>query len=151
MQLDFHIYEKMEIEQAQHRPMITWLTKIAKERMDKGRLVLFENPISSSALKQTDLTQLSGYDDGLLDESFYWTAGDQCMLGQRDWETGTPFKAPTCWGTNGAKLRSLVAISCDGNHDHQEVRGSNCYGPRSEQKAIWPEEMCKTIITVLLL
>ena len=126
----------MEFEQAQHKPMIKWLTKIAKEIIDKGRLVLFENPISSSALKQTTLTQLSGYDDGLLDESFYWTAGDQCMLGQRDWESGIPYKAATCWGTNGAKLRTFVAIPCDGSHDHQEVRGSNSYGSRSEQKAI---------------
>ena len=51
----------------------------------------------------------------------------------------------TQYGTNGNLLRYAVSQTC-GATEHQQVIGSNKYGPRSIQKATWPKEMCKNVL-----
>ena len=39
---------------------------------------------------------------------------------------------------------------CSGDHEHQQVWGSNKFGPRSIQKATWPEPMCAEILRAIV-
>eukprot|EP00972_Heterocapsa_arctica_P090349 13327503-Heterocapsa_arctica.AAC.1 len=48
-------------------------------------------------------------------------------------------------------VKQELRLLCDNEHEHQTVMGSNAYGPRSIQKATWPEVMCKQIIKAILM
>ena len=45
-----HIGVRVEAEQREHKPMLEWIVKISKPGVEKGRLVLLENGLTSSAL-----------------------------------------------------------------------------------------------------
>ena len=61
-----------------------------------------------------------------------------------------PFRARTCWGTNADAIKAKLGTTCSGGHEHQQVMGSNAYGPRSVQKATRPEPMCKIILKTIV-
>ena len=73
-----------ELTQKEHIPMLKWIAKIARRRVEKGRLVLLENGQTSRAYKLEPLADLEGMPDGLMDTQFDYVVGDQCLLGQHD-------------------------------------------------------------------
>ena len=115
--------------------------------------MLLENGQTGRAYKLQPLADLQDTPDGLMDTQFDYVVGDQCLLGQHDRETGDLFRARTLWGTNGEHLKHDLGQLCDGTRHgtyHQQVMGSNSFGLRSVQKAIWPEGMCKKILKSIL-
>ena len=145
-----HVEERVLQEQEEHRPMLSWVGRISKRRIEMGRVVLLENGQTSRALKLEELASLEGTPDGLVDTEFEWVVGDQCLMGQADRESGMPFRARTCWGTNADAVKTKLGKLCSGEHEHQQVMGSNAHGPRSVQKATWPEPMCKIILKTII-
>ena len=128
--------------------MLQWIARRAADRVKKGRIALIENPAKSRALKLDFLNDLDGLEDGMLAEAlFEYVIGDQCMLGQYARESGELMQGRTKWGTNSERLKSTLATQCDKSHGHQQIMGSNKFGARSAQKAEWPIEMCRHILT----
>ena len=85
-----------------------------------------------------------------MDAFFEYVIGDQCLLGQHDRESGMPMRGRTKWGTNAFHLKQMLSAVCEGGHEHQQIMGSNCFGPRSQQKAEWPLEMCRHILRAII-
>ena len=59
------------------------------------------------------------------------------------------FRGPKKWGANSARLEQTYSETCSKDHPHQQVMGSNSYGTRSIQKAVWPEDMCAKILRAI--
>ena len=121
-------------EQGRHKPILKWVADVARKRIKEGRIVLVENGQSSRAMTLPDLERLDGFPDEIYDEEFEYVIGDQCTLGQKDWESGTPIRGRTEWGTNSRCLKLVFGNRCLGNHEHQHVVGHNVFGNRSAQK-----------------
>ena len=102
-----------------------------RDRVQKGRVALLENPNSSRAYLLRCFEDIEFLEDGIMSGSFFeYVSGDQCMLGQCDRETKVPFKARTRWGCNADRIKDVISAQCDTSHDHQQVLGANIYGPR---------------------
>ena len=128
------------------------MARTARDRVRKGRIALLENPHTSRAYHLDFLEDLDGVEDGLVYDTFFeYVVGDQCMLGQHDCESGEPFRGRTKWGTNSSRLKWTVGQYCDEQHSHQQVMGSNKYGPRSIQKSEWPVPMCRRLLRAIVL
>ena len=142
--------ERMLIARDEHLPMLKWMAQKARERTRRGRVALLENPSTSRAYALDFLEELEGTEDGLMDAFFEYVIGDQCLLGQHDRESGMPMRGRTKWGTNAFHLKQMLSAVCEGGHEHQQIMGSNCFGPRSQQKAEWPLEMCRHILRAII-
>ena len=106
-----HIREKMLQTREEHMPMLRWIASRAKARVKRGRIALLENPATSRAYRLDFLEDLDGLDDGeIADAIFEYVVGDQCMLGQRDRESGKPFRGRTKWGTNSRTTQADTVI-----------------------------------------
>ena len=67
-----------------------------------------------------------------------------------DWETNMPMQAATAWGTNSTTIKQVLAHLCSApDEEHQPIQGSNEYGKRSIQKAVWTQETCDRILLAL--
>ena len=126
--------------------MLEWICETAKQRIVRGRVVLLENGSTSRAFNLDCFESLVGLPDGLTTDEFEYMKGDQCMLGQHDWESGEPMRGRTLWGTNAEFIKEEVGALCSGDHAHQQIMGSNAFGLRSVQRATWNEEMCAKIL-----
>ena len=73
------------------------------------------------------------------------------MQGQKDWETRRPIQGTTAWGTNSSCLALALSLRCDGSHlPHQPEIGTNRYGQRSKQKAVWAKKLRTTIFNATI-
>ena len=79
--------------------MLKWVAETAGKRIVRGRIVLLENGCKSEALRLPCFQKVIDMTDSVGSETFQWTRGDQCMLGQKDVDSGLPFHASTVWGT----------------------------------------------------
>ena len=113
------VEERVLQQQEEHKPMLEWMCVQAKQRIAKGRIVLIENGQTSHALRLRPLADMDGTPDGLMDSEFEYVVGDQCQLGQRDRESGLPFRARTAWGTNAHRLKESLGVLCDNSHEHK--------------------------------
>ena len=100
-------------------PRLRWVADTAATCIGRGRIVLLENGWKSEALTLPCFQKFIDTPDAVTNGTFQWTRGDQCMLGQKDTETGFTFNASTAWGTNSMRVRDASSIECDGSHDHQ--------------------------------
>ena len=141
-----HVREHYEDLRERSLPMLGWIAETAEKRASKGRLVLLENGWFCDSLNTTPFERLYEIKDSTTGEQFEFVRGDQCMLGKCDWESGMPIMAPTAWGTTSECLKDRLGQRCDGSHEHQILEGSNCYGRRSTQKAVWDHSVCVEII-----
>ena len=91
--------ESVDAARAEHSPMLKWMVNLAKGRIGKGRIVLLDNGWTSEALNLPEIRSLEECTDGLTGEPFEIVRGDQCMLGQHDWESKMPVRARTAWGS----------------------------------------------------
>ena len=72
--------------------MLKWVAERVKDRVDKGRIALLENGLTSQALDLSYFQNLEGLEDGIVPgASFEFISGDQCMVGQHDRENGLPY------------------------------------------------------------
>ena len=146
-----HIAARVQQEQKEHTPMLKWVADVAAGRVQKGRIALLENGLTSSALDLSYFQRLEGLEDGIVPgATFEFVSGDQCMVGQHDRQSGLPYRGATAWGTNSDRLKDALGMQCDGTHPHQAIRGTNIFGDRSKQKAEWPKEMCQVILKAVL-
>ena len=71
------VREHVDHMREEHLPMLRWVARKARERVQLGRLALIENPATSRALKLDFLEALDGLEDGLLAEVlFEYIIGD---------------------------------------------------------------------------
>jgi len=90
--------------------MLRWMSKKVRERLNEGRVVILENPLTSRVYKLKDLEDLFGVCDSFDGEEFEMVRGDQCMFGQKDKESDLPYQAPTGWATNSKWVKDALGI-----------------------------------------
>ena len=112
--------------------------------------MLLERGLKSEAVRLPCFQKLIDIPDAVTNDTFQWTRGDQCMLGQKDVDSGLSFHASTAWGTTSTRIRSALSIGCDDTHEHQRIEGSNNQGLRSAQKAEWPAPACREVFKAMI-
>ena len=72
------------------------------------------------------------------------------MLGYFDTESGRPNLKPMGFITDMvAAVNILSQYRCTGDHEHQTLEGSNKFGRRTLQAAVWPTELDYLILSVI--
>ena len=128
--------EALGRERALWHPVLMWVKKIVRKQRSLGGYSLLENPWPSVAWQIVgDLQE----DPKLHDEDadFYIHRIDLCQYGLRDQESLVAHWKPTGIGTDSREIGAVLNRTCPGDHVHQVLEGSNCYGRRTRQAAKW--------------
>ena len=105
-----------------------------------GLSFLFEHPRTARSWLEKPVQQLLRHPDIEL------VHGDQCMLGLKSKATGIAIKKPTGFLGNNKTILEALKIKCSGDHQHEQLVGSNQHGPRSAQAQEYPNSMVNTIL-----
>ena len=125
---------------AEARVLLEFSAAVARHRLERGRLVILENPWSSDAWEQPEL------EDVLLDPTVEFVRGDFCQWNKRDRESGKLLLKPTGFVVTKGALSKRLERRCTGDHDHERIQGSNKFGPRSVQAGVYPKALCEDIV-----
>ena len=130
------------------RPVIKWIVKIIRQRLQRGRQVVFEQPWPSQMWNLLCVQMLlqDAPTDAVSGEHLEAVRCDQCMFGLADEQNYMPHKKPTGIMTASAGVKQCLNITCDGSHQHQRLEGSS----RTHKAQHWPLDFCKAILTGLL-
>ena len=72
------------------------------------------------------------------------------MLGYHNAESGLPNLKPMGFITDMVAAVGIFSqCRCTGDHDHQTLEGSNKFGRRSLQAAVWPAELDYFILLII--
>ena len=89
------IAKRVDEERSERVPMLKWAANHARSRTSTGRITLLEDRWRSAALNLERCLSLIDLPHGVTDDTFPWTRGDQCMLGQSGADSGEPIQAST--------------------------------------------------------
>ena len=130
------------------RPVIKWIVKIIRQRLQRGRQVVFEQPWPSQMWNLLCVQMLlqDAPTDAVSGEHLEAVRCDQCMFGLADEQNYMPHKKPTGIMTASAGVKQCLNITCDGSHQHHRLEGSS----RTHKAQHWPLDFCKAILTGLL-
>ena len=100
------------------RPVIKWIVKIIRQRLQRGRQVVFEQPWPSQMWNLLCVQMLlqDAPTDAVSGEHLEAVRCDQCMFGLADEQNYMPHKKPTGIMTASAGVKQCLNITCDGSH-----------------------------------
>ena len=124
----------------EQRVLLEFVRAVAKHRLERGRLVLLENPWSSDGWEQKELEEVLTHPD------MEFVRVDQCEFGLMDAESGLRHLKPTGLAGNGGVMMRRLSRRCSGQHPHERLEGSNAFGSRTRQAGQWPEELCRAVL-----
>jgi hypothetical protein len=130
------------------RPVVQWMVQLIRKRLAKGRQIIFEQPWPSKMWDLLSMQRLlhDAPCDAATGEHLEAVRCDQCMFGLKDVVNKLPHKKPTGIMTASAGVKEFIGIQCSGDHQHQQLEGSN----RTHRAQEWPMEFCKAMISGLL-
>jgi len=130
------------------RPVVQWMTQLIRKRLARGRQVIFEQPWPSKMWDLLSMQRLvqDAPCDAATGEHLEAVRCDQCMFGLKDAVNHVPHKKPTGITTASAGVKEFIGVRCSGDHQHQQLEGSN----RTHRAQQWPMDFCKAMITGLL-
>ena len=125
-------------------PVVKWLTKVIRDRLERGREVLMENPYEGLMwnLKCVDDLMSESPYNKLTGEYLELMKIDQCQYGLKDFHTGLPHRKSTGLLTASSWMKLRLQRRCQRDHQHVPIEGSNL-SKASEQ---WPPELCEQIL-----
>lgn len=124
---DPNFAEKLAFQRKSWYPVIQWLTGLVKQRLSKGREVLFEQPWPSAMWKlkcMEDLMSLE-LENAITGEPLERIRLDQCMYGLQDRDSGLPHKKPTGLLLSSSRMKLRLSDLCDGRHEHEPLEGGS--------------------------
>ena len=121
-----------------------WIVKIIRQRVARGRQVLFEQPWPSKMWQTLAFQRLLAdqIEDGMTGEPLTANYIDQCEFGLKDEQTGLPHKKPTGIMTASQGVKHYLNRECSGDHQHQPLEGGN----RTKKAQCWPHELCRALL-----
>jgi hypothetical protein len=122
------------------RGHLEFVREVCKQRLQRDRLVLLENPWGSDAWEETVLEEI------LLDPSLDFVRTDQCQWGLADKESGQLYQKATGFVVAIGPMARRLLQRCNGAHTHEQIAGSNAVGRRSTRAGAWMKDMCVDII-----
>ena len=138
------VKERITAERESWHPFLQWLRKIVRQRLQRGRKVLIENPWTSALWDTYSMRQLiaENLSDAETLESLELVRCDQCQFGLRDWDNHMPHKKPTGFMTASEPVKTRLHRLCDQLHEHQVLEG----GQRTKRAQEWPEPLCRAML-----
>ena len=131
--------DKLEHERNMETKPLQFLTLMCMIQWLIGKSFLVENPKGSDIFKSSCLTELL-----TTDLSAYRHELDQCMfVGKLH---GQEIKKPT--GMLGNKYYQKLERKCCGTHRHLVLRGGDRNGALTAQAAVYPTELCDTLVQI---
>ena len=132
--------ENITRQREESRGLLEFSARVAQHRLERGRLVLMENPWVSDAWQHEALEEV------LLDPAMDFARGDMCCWNKCDLVNGLPYLKPTGFVVNKGILAERLSCRCRGGHDHERIQGNNGFGDRSQQAAGYTKEMAMDVI-----
>ena len=123
-------------------PALEWVAKLVRQRTERGREVVLENPWGSLLWHLRCIEKLYGISHPVTEELLEVVAFDQCEYGLCDVETGLPHRKATGMLTASRAIKQRLSQKCSGMHQHQPLEG----GRRAKLAAQWPVELCDAIL-----
>jgi hypothetical protein len=147
---------RMRSVQQEHPALFGWVRKLVRERVDKGRLVLIEGDwLSDHGIGPichqfgVIIDDIVGYPDAIEDAIFAHAQCDRCVIGDTDWDSGSPLQTSTSWGASSACLANALSAKFGGSHARR-IQGDRWGGRRSGFKAAWPEDLCSAVLDAIV-
>ena len=136
--------KRIQDERKRWRPVLSWIAKMVKQRLSRGRQILVENPWGSAMWDEWDFQDLivNDHHDALTGELLEATKCDQCMQGLRSTTSGLPHMKPTCFLSASTTLKHTLDVRCDGQHEHEQLTS----GKACKEAQQWPRKLCHTIL-----
>ena len=136
--------KRIQDERKRWRPVLSWIAKMVKQRLSRGRQILVENPWGSAMWDEWDFQDLivNDHHDALTGELLEATKCDQCMQGLRSTTSGLPHMKPTCFLSASTTLKHTLNVRCDGQHEHEQLTS----GKACKEAQQWPRKLCHTIL-----
>ena len=133
--------EQFNREKVEAKAMVAWCARIARDRMRKGRLFVFESSKTSASWREPGLQDLMGYDE------CHRVDVPACSVGLRDRESKKLFGKERGFLTNGPGIVSMLSrLRCTGDHEHQVVEGRSGEQLRSIQTQVYPPKLINSIL-----
>ncbi|CAK9106407.1 unnamed protein product, partial [Durusdinium trenchii] len=133
--------EQFNREKVEAKAMIAWCARIARDRMRKGRIFVFESSKTSGAWRERGIQDLMGYDE------CHRVDVPACSVGLRDRESRKLFGKEWGFLTNGPGIVAMLGrLRCTGDHEHQVVEGRSGGQLRSIQTQIYPPKLINMIL-----
>jgi len=128
---------KLQKERATETPTLQFLAVMCLLQVIIGGSYMIENPKNSDIYKDSPLALLEH--ESLPSEK---TVLDQCAYGAS--MDGGLIRKSTEMRSDGPMTE--LNRSCSGEHEHVHLRGTNKRGSRTAQAAVYPDELCQTIV-----
>ena len=135
---------KIDAERSRWYPALKWMANLIRQRLAKGRQVVFEQPWPSHMWYTLVLQRLlhDAPEDVPTGEPLEAIRCDQCEFGLADWDTGIPHKKSTGIMTASHVIKTNMNVQCSGNHSHVQLAG----GQRTRRAQQWPQPFCQAIL-----
>ncbi|CAK9013225.1 unnamed protein product [Durusdinium trenchii] len=122
--------EQRERDVIEARAMVAWCTRIARDRMRKGKYFIFESSATCAAWRLPAMGHLMDFDE------CQRVTVPACSVGLRDRESKLPFKKSWSFLTNAEAIAAMLdKLECSQDHDHQVVEGSEVLIARAVEAA----------------
>ena len=122
------------------RNLLRFAARVCHECHRLGLSFLFEHPRGARSWSENCIRSL------LQTPGIELVHGDQCMLGLVSRASGLPIKKPTSFLSNNDEILETLGVHCDRSHEHQQIIGSDCFGPRSKQAQEYPQTLVEKIL-----
>ncbi|CAK9010135.1 unnamed protein product, partial [Durusdinium trenchii] len=108
--------EQHERDVIEARAMVAWCTRIARDRVRKGKYFIFESSATCAAWRLPAMGHLMDFDE------CQRVTVPACSVGLRDRESKLPFKKSWSFLTNAEAIAAMLdKLECSQDHDHQVV------------------------------
>ena len=129
------------------RPLVKLVNDTVLGRVQRGRHALAEHPAASECWSQPECKDIQKLFNS---NELYFCRADGCMLGYHDAESGLPNLKPMGFITDMVAAVGIFSqYRCTGDHEHQTLEGSNKFGRRTLQAAVWPTELDYLILSII--
>ena len=133
--------EQHERDVIEARAMVAWCTRIARDRMRKGKYFIFESSATCAAWRLPAMGHLMDFDE------CQRVTVPACSVGLRDRESKLPFKKSWSFLTNAEAIAAMLdKLECSQDHDHQVVEGRSGGQLRSVQTQVYPRRLINIIL-----
>ena len=138
---------KIQAERKRWLPVAKWICEHARQRLQRGRQVLVENPGPSELWETSYFDRLlhrEDHYDQLTLERLEKIEADLCAYNLRDRDSGLLHKKRTGLLTSSPHLKLAVEHSgqCTGDHPHEPLEG----GGRCKRAQAWTHEFCTQVV-----
>ena len=129
------------------RPLVKLVNDTLFGCVQRGRHALAEHPAASECWSQPECM---GIQKLFNSSELYFCRADGCMLGYHGAEFGLPNLKPMGFITDMVAAVGIFSqYRCTGDHEHQTLEGSNKFGRRTLQAAVWPAELDYFILLII--